>query len=231
MAPAKGGDGATSGTDQRSASPFAPSTGSPGDLTVDQTLGLSPHGSAPSILGLSIGGRRPPADPHTAVSPASPSPPSAGPAPPVLGLSIGWLPPPEGSVAVVAASPRAPSPPSGLQARRLAVQDPSFAPDGVPAPAIVFFPPGRAGGMLPDPVGSGDALVAATARALGVAHGPSDSDDSASDDDGVFVDVPTLKRAVWLPKTPPLCRRPPQTWRLWFLDPAGRLACLSLIHI
>ncbi|CAI5733655.1 unnamed protein product [Peronospora farinosa] len=75
----------------------------------------------------------------------------------------------------------APQPPTSHQARRLAVQDPTSASPGPQARrlaaedlAIVVSAPGRAAGMLPDPVVPGEALAAATARALGVAHGPSD---------------------------------------------------------
>uniref|UniRef100_A0AAV1VNT3 Uncharacterized protein n=1 Tax=Peronospora matthiolae TaxID=2874970 RepID=A0AAV1VNT3_9STRA len=59
------------------------------------------------------------------------------------------------------------------------------APDGPVAaqsPADVAARPGRAAEMLPDLVENGSALLAATARALGASHGPSDPEDSDSND-------------------------------------------------
>ncbi|CAI5733089.1 unnamed protein product [Peronospora farinosa] len=89
----------------------------------------------------------------------------------------------------------APQPPTSHQARRLAVQDPTSASPGPQARrlaaedlAIVVSAPGRAAGMLPDPVVPGEALAAATARALGVAHGPSDLEGVLSDDEDALED-------------------------------------------
>ncbi|CAH0489596.1 unnamed protein product [Peronospora farinosa] len=88
----------------------------------------------------------------------------------------------------------APQPPTSHQARRLAVQDPTSASPGPQARrlaaedlAIVVSAPGRAAGMLPDPVVPGEALAAATARALGVAHGPSDPEGVFCDDEDAFL--------------------------------------------
>ena len=69
------------------------------------------------------------------------------------------------------------------------------APAAAQAQAKVISRPGRAGGMLPDRVNFGSALVAATARALGTfSDGEAPiSDDAASDDDrfgGVATELP-----------------------------------------
>ncbi|CAI5717898.1 unnamed protein product [Peronospora effusa] len=96
----------------------------------------------------------------------------------------------------------APQPPPSPQARRLAVQDPPSASPGPQArrlaaehPAIVVSAPGRAAGMLPDPTVPGEALAAATARALGVAHGPSDLEGVFCDEEDAFYDTDDATRA------------------------------------
>ncbi|CAI5742894.1 unnamed protein product [Hyaloperonospora brassicae] len=66
----------------------------------------------------------------------------------------------------------------------LAAEAPSAAQDY----ANVAPPPGRAARMLPDRVQLGSALVAATARALGACHGPSDPEDSSSSGSGASDD-------------------------------------------
>ncbi|KAL0572002.1 hypothetical protein ABG067_009305, partial [Albugo candida] len=62
------------------------------------------------------------------------------------------------------------------------------APAAAQDPANVAPPPGRAARMLPDRVQLGSALVAATARALGAFHGPSDPEDSDISDSGASDD-------------------------------------------
>ena len=170
-------DGATSGTDRRSAAPIVQSGGTFGESSV------------------------PPLPPSPVVDFSGC--PSDEPAPPILGLSMGGLQPPLGAQATALAPFGSSVDPPRPQARRLASHDPVF---GSPArllaghdprlassglclaqaspqdPAFVGFRPGRAGGMLPDPGEEpGAALVAATARALGAAHGPSDFEDVLSD--------------------------------------------------
>eukprot|EP00644_Phytophthora_capsici_P019537 jgi/Phyca11/22063/fgenesh1_pg.PHYCAscaffold_569_\ len=92
-----------------------------------------------------------------------------------------WVAPSDGS------SSASPSP-TAAQARRLAYQDPGPASQplatALPASSVVISP-GRAGGMLPQQVAPGAALVAATARALVASTGPHDLySDSSDDDDG-----------------------------------------------
>ncbi|KAH7489197.1 Retrovirus-related Pol polyprotein from type-1 retrotransposable element R2 [Phytophthora ramorum] len=79
--------------------------------------------------------------------------------------------------------PRRPPPP---HARPLAGQGPSPASPPVAAPQLPpcnVARPGRASGMLPEPVVPGEALAAATARALAAAYGLRELEDDDSDDE------------------------------------------------
>uniref|UniRef100_H3H5C5 RNase H type-1 domain-containing protein n=1 Tax=Phytophthora ramorum TaxID=164328 RepID=H3H5C5_PHYRM len=76
--------------------------------------------------------------------------------------------------------------PPAPHARPLAGQGPSPASPPVAraqTPSCEVARPGRASGMLPVPVVPGEALAAATARALAAAYGPSNPEDDDSDDE------------------------------------------------